>query len=83
LDFLYRLLQGVTHEIYHILRGVDAPQVFYYGELKLPVSFTTGSHFYFRGVDHENIEDSPGLSRENLAKTYLRMCSTSKEDKFE
>jgi len=33
----------------------------YYEESKLPVSFTTGSHHYLRGVDHENLKDSPGL----------------------
>jgi len=47
------------------------------------MSFTTGSHRYFRGVDYENLEDSPGLERENLAKTHLKVESTSQEDKFE
>jgi len=55
----------------------------YYAELKLPVLFITGSHRYFKGVDQENLEDSPSLQRENLAKTHLRVYSTSKEDKFE
>jgi len=33
----------------------------YYAESKLPMSFTMGSHCYFRGVNQENLEDSPGL----------------------
>jgi len=60
-DSPYRLLRGVAQEIYHILRGVDAPSVVYYLESRLPVSFTTGSHCYFQGVCHENLEDSSGL----------------------
>ena len=56
-----RLLQGVTHEIYQILQGVDAPSVAYYAELKLSMLFTMGIHCYFRGVNHENLEDSPSL----------------------
>ena len=58
---MYRLLRGVALEIYHILQGVNAPQVIYYSELKLPVLFTTRSHCYFRGVNQENLEDSPRL----------------------
>jgi len=33
----------------------------YYAESKLPMSFTTGSHHSLRGVNHENLKDSPGL----------------------
>jgi len=38
-----RLLRGVAHKWYHILRGVDALRIVYYRELKLRESFTTWS----------------------------------------
>jgi len=44
-----------------LLQGIETPRIVYYGESELPVSFTTGSHCYLRGVDHENLNDSPNL----------------------
>ena len=46
---------------YRLLRGVNALRVAYYSESKLPASFTSGSHCYLRGVDPENLKDSPPL----------------------
>jgi len=69
--------------ISYLLWGVKNLPIVYYEELKLPISFTTGSHCYLQGVDHENLKDSPAPERDSVAKTHLWICGTSQEDKFE
>jgi len=49
----------------YILQGVDSLRVVYYAE------FTVGSDCYLRGVDHENLNDSPDLKRDNHDKINL------------
>ena len=56
----------------HLLCRVKIPRLVYYGESLL-----------LSGVDHENLEDSPGLQRENLGKNSSKGYSTSQDDKFE